>query len=156
KQHLQGVVANLLGSRQPYRRMIAIAACAVHAVDLDVSAAIGRGQQPPSPARGRALRAAGELGRIEALDACSDVLKDDDPDCRFWGAWSAVLLGNRGRALDYLTDVARSSDLADPQRSRAIELALQAMETSAAHELLQAIAETPQQLRWLIKGSGIT
>jgi uncharacterized protein (TIGR02270 family) len=42
-----------------------------------------------------------------------------------------------------------------PHRARAFRLALQVMDTSAAHGVLQQLARTPQGARWLIQGSGI-
>ena len=98
KATLQGVVVHLLRDRAAFARMLGIAACAVHRVDPGLMTA-GYLRDPAVPPRARALRAAGELGHAELLPACVAALDEDDPEIAFWAAWSAVLLGNRGRAV---------------------------------------------------------
>ncbi|MCK7500240.1 MAG: HEAT repeat domain-containing protein [Comamonadaceae bacterium] len=44
--------------------------------------------------RARALRVAGEAGRRDLLPVCINALNDEDIDCRFWAAHSALLLGD--------------------------------------------------------------
>jgi uncharacterized protein (TIGR02270 family) len=151
RQHLQGTVAELLKSPDPTRRLVGLAACAMHGADP--GPALAPSLEDPVPAvRSRAVRAAGELGLGAALPACAALLADDDPDCWFWAAWAAVLLGDRGRALDALTRIGSAEG---QDRARAFRLALQAMPESTAHALLQVLAKDPAQLRWLIQGSGI-
>jgi uncharacterized protein (TIGR02270 family) len=148
---LEGLVVGMLGARLAFTRMIGVTVCALHRVDPGLVSASRILDDSPM-VRGRALRTAGEIGCDEAVPICSAAIRDDDPACAFWAAWSSVLLGNRGIALEVLTDSALNAGLHQP---RAFRLALQAMNTSAAHEILRQLAKDPGQLRWLIQGSGI-
>jgi uncharacterized protein (TIGR02270 family) len=98
------------------------------------------------------MRAAGEIGCGEVAPACDAALRDEDPEVRFWAAWSTVLLGNRGVALDALASCGQAPG---PHRARAFRLSLQAMKTPAAHAVLADLTTDPKQLRWLIQGAGI-
>ena len=150
--HLKGTVSQLLSSPASCRRRVGIAACAMHRVDplALLDAAIG---DPDAALRARALRTLGELGRRESFSLLLDALADEDDRCRFRAAWSAVILGDRHRALETLLGAALAADA--PDRERAFRLALQAMDLRAVHRVLQNLAEEPSHLRWLIQGSGI-
>lgn len=152
REQLQGIVASLMASQDPFRRMAGIAACSMHRVNPGLVSA--RRILDTSPlVRGRGLRTAGEIGCLEAVPACAAAISDGDPECAFWAARSMVLLGNRGTALELLTAAGLT---AGPHRPRAFRLALQAMSASTAHEVLRRqLAGAPEQLRWLIQGSGI-
>ena len=149
---LQGVVTELLGDRDPYKRMIGVAACALHRVDPGRAAGTHL-HSSDSIVCARAHRFAGELGSTDLLPGCLDVARGAaDEAVGLWAAWSAVLLGDRHEALEVLTQ----RGLADgAHRRRAFRLAVQAMSTSGAHSLLQQLATDPRQIRWLIQGSGI-
>lgn len=150
-QHLQGTVSQLLSSAAPFRRRVGIAACAMHRVDP--SAALNAALEDPDPAlRARALRTLGELGRRDSLATARNALDDKDARCRFWAAWSALLLGDRGPALDMLVGVSRASG---PNRERAMRVALQSMDLPRAHELLKLLAQDAKEIRTLIQGAGI-
>ncbi len=150
-KQLQGVVASLLASEAPAERAVGIAACSMHRVDPGLVTA-RRIMDPQPLARARALRAAGEIGCQDAIAACVSAIGDDDPQCGFWSAWSSVLLGNQGIALDALTGTGVTGG---PHRARAFGLALQSMTTSRGHAVLQQLATQPEQLRSVIRGSGI-
>lgn len=148
---LRGIVARLLKSDDPFKRTVGVSACAMHGVDPGLTT-VGWFTDPSPPVRARALRAAGEIGCVNAREACTAAMADQGPGCQFWAAWSAVLLGDRNRGLNALAGAA----LADgPHRPRAFALALQAMEPGAAHGALRQLAADPAQLRWLIQGSGV-
>lgn len=152
REQLRGVVADLLNSPQPARRLTGIAASAMHRVDPGLLAS--RRMEDADPVvRARALRTAGELGKRELVSALASAILDEDPACQFWGAWSAVLLGDRHNALEYL----RAAALAEgPLQSRAFQLALQALPPADVHALLQQIAKNPANLRKLIQGAGLS
>lgn len=151
-RRLQGLGIALLGSPDPLRRAAGLAACSMHRVDpglpsgkwlADVDASV----------RADALRLVGEVGCSEALAACAAALNDADPECRYWAAWSAVVVGNRDAALDALAKAALD---AGPHRRAALRLALQAMSPVKAHRLLQKLARDPAQKRHLVEGSGVS
>jgi uncharacterized protein (TIGR02270 family) len=122
-------------------------------MDVDPGIVSGRRlQDPGSHARARSFRAAGEVGLNNLESACTAAVNDQDPDCRFWGARSGVLLGDRNRAIE---ELAHTGTTDSPHRPRAFKLALQGMTLGAAHAFLKELAADPRQLRWLIQGCGI-
>jgi uncharacterized protein (TIGR02270 family) len=152
RRHLQGLVRDLLKSSDPVKRRAGIEACAMHQADPGLGA--GPWLQDSAPAvRASALRAIGEIGLRDLVSRCAAAMADDDSECQFWAAWSAVLLGNRGAALDALRRVAMETDA--PHRARAFRLTLQALDTPSGHAMLRDVARDAAQLRWLIQGSGI-
>lgn len=149
-ESLRGIVRQLLSSPAPLRRKIGIAACAMHRVDpggmLDDAL-----DDPDGPLRARALRVVGELGRVDILGSVVGKLGDEDEGCRFWSAWSSVLLGERGAGLEALCGAWR---LPEPLRTRGLRLALAALGQSRAHGLLKDLARDGGELRSLIQGAG--
>jgi uncharacterized protein (TIGR02270 family) len=102
--------------------------------------------------RARALRLVGEIGCDGAVSVCARALNDADPDCRFWAAWSSVVIGNRSAALQILTDTCFTPG---PHRHVAFRLALQAADPNEAHRVLKQLAQAPADKRRLIEGSGL-
>ena len=150
-RYLQGVVRDLLRNAEPLRREVGLAACAMHRADPSLD----RGpwlSDPIAAVRSRAVRAVGELG-LASLASRLGAAAADDGECRFWSAWSAVLLGNRGVALEALRHTAVEAD--GGHRECAFRLTLQALDTRAAHAVLRDVAKDVAQLRRLIQGSGI-
>ena len=150
-QFLQGTTKNLLLSNNPLQRQIGIATCAMHQVDpgtaLDAAVLDGH-----ASLRSRALRAAGAGGRRNLLAVCVRALADEDVSCRFWAAHSAVLLGERGGAIDVLKEI---SSREGPYRARAFRLVLKLLDATQARLLLKALASDPANIRLLIHGAGI-
>lgn len=148
---LRGVVAGFLSSDDPIRRRLGIAASAFHRVDPSLGSA-RRLDDPDPHVRARAFRAAGELGKREFLSRLGRVDEESDPECRFWTAWAAVLLGDRHQALDLLQTIATAEG---GFRAQAALLAWIALPTARAHDQLRALAADPAQLPWLIRGAGL-
>jgi uncharacterized protein (TIGR02270 family) len=149
--HLQGTVRNFLKSESPLQRRLGIATCVLHRVDP--GPALDQAIADPEPAlRARALKAAGELGRSDLLEALRQHLADDDETCRFWAAWSAVLAGDRGRAVVALQ---RTGMVASPWQFRAIGIAPRVLSADAARVWLKTVSEDPEQLRALITAVGV-
>jgi uncharacterized protein (TIGR02270 family) len=150
REQLQGVVVGLLGSQDPFRRMVGIAACGMHRVDPGLKRLV---QDADPAARARGFRTIGDLGLSDEISTCAAAAQtDEDRNVRFWAACSAVLLGHRGVALDALTTHGLSSGA---YRARAFRLAVQAMTLPASHALLQRLAEDPHHAGLLIRGSGV-
>ncbi|SCX77908.1 TIGR02270 family protein [Nitrosospira sp. Nsp13] len=149
-QFLGGRVKTLFEDAMPLKQKLGIAACALHRKDpgpvLDRCLA-----SPVDSVRIRALRTAGELGRKDLLPQCQTTLIDAKPEVRFWAAWSAVLLGDRMRALETLGGVALKSG---QRQTRALQLALHAMDLKVGHNLLLQLGDIPDALRLRIIGSG--
>jgi uncharacterized protein (TIGR02270 family) len=155
RARLRGIVANLLKSADAFQRLLGIAASAMHRVDPGIVAA--RRMEDPDPAvRARALRTAGELGLRQLVSTVATFIDDDDPQCRFWAARSAVLLGDRERALDHLTEVAVDpGDLPPQLQAHSLQLALQAMDAPAGTAMLRRLARSAPASRVVIRGTGL-
>jgi uncharacterized protein (TIGR02270 family) len=124
----------------------------MHRVDPGLTSA-RRLEDPDPSVRARAWRTAGELGMTELRStAATAATTDKNPPCRFWAAWSAVLLGTKGHALDLLKQAA-----IDPGswELRAFQLSLQAMSIEEGRAFLQPLAQDAANIRRVIRGAGI-
>jgi len=148
---LQGTAKELLTARSAFRRRVGIACCVRHGVDPGKALETAAVDVDPV-LQACALRAVGELGRGDLRPLCERYLGDRDGLCELDAAWSAVMLGNRGVALDVLT---RAGMEPGPDRAQAFRLMLQAMNLGASHGVLQRLGGDVHQLGWLIQGSGI-
>lgn len=147
---LRGVVKDLLTSPSEKLRALALTACRLHGVKPG-AALVNGWKDASSDVRAEAFRAAGVLGEVDVASFLAAAV-DVDPVCQFWSAWSAVLLGDRGRGLNTLTDVAVAPG---ENRKRAFVLACQAMRTATAHEILRGLSADSTQQRWIIEGAGL-
>jgi uncharacterized protein (TIGR02270 family) len=148
---LKGIVSELLRAKALFRKRVGIAACALHRVDPGqvLGAAIS---SPDVPLRARSLRCAGEVGRLDSLPACLTHLRDEDATCAFWAAWSAVLLGDRGEALDSLKRLCTSLG---PHQHRAARIVLKTLPSEDAHALMATLAPNPTHGRVLVQATGV-
>ena len=152
---LRGLVPRLLQSAVPFHRRLGITASARHRVDPGIAVARRIEDGDPS-VRARALRAAGELGLHQMVSSLAAAIQEDDSDCQFWAAWSAVLLGDREHALAFLAQLAGTpGELPATRRAIAFQLALQAMRPKAGHDLIRRIADEPGSDRHKIRGAGL-
>lgn len=130
---------------------VAVTAAALNRRDMN-NDVLSQTRNPHPAVRARAWRAVGELGRREwASRAAAAMLEEKDEACRFWSAWSAVLLGDRESALAFIASLAMQPG---PWRERAFDLALLAMSVPTAHDLLQPLSRVTGELRRLIRGAG--
>jgi uncharacterized protein (TIGR02270 family) len=148
---LRGLTAPLLASPKPLERWIGIVACALHRVDPGpaLAAAIHDGDARLAE---RALRAAGELGRVDLLDDGLARIGDDAAALRRAALASAVLLGDRRRALPALTELAVGRDPAAPDAL--LRLALLAAEPAAARDLVRQLIARGAPCRTAIRATG--
>ena len=101
--------------------------------------------------RARALRAVGQLGRVDLLPLLQNNLTADDVPCRFSAAWSAALLGDM-RAIPPLQTIA---GLDSPYKEEAAKMALRRMDLPTAHGWQKALAQSPDSLRLAVIGAGV-
>jgi uncharacterized protein (TIGR02270 family) len=125
----------LAGRCPPPLHWLGIAACAAH-------------RQDPGPALGyailsndarlkaRALRAAGEVGRVDLLSEIRAELKAEEPACRFWAAWTCALFGDPASA-QALWGFASA---AGPFAERAACMAMRRMDPGVAYTWLYSLA----------------
>ena len=159
---LRDRVRDFLHGQDSVQQEIGLHACALHRLDpgpvLEV-AVLSRSDRW----RACACRVAGDVGRVDLLPLLqAAALRDNEPAApRFWAARSAVLLGDRGAALAWLTQVAESAGLFS---DAAAAVALKALDLPTTHQHLrhwaaQAKPDTPAASlarRRLIRRCGIT
>ena len=151
-QHLQGKVSGLLASEKPFWRKVGIAACAIHRVDPRdfLESAI---HDDDIELRARALKAVGELGRVDLNRVLLEQLNHDNHDIRFWAAWSAVLTGNRERALNLLRlEIESNSEFC----ILAMHLVLPVLDLQSVKNTLKLLAINKETLRKAIIGAGLS
>jgi uncharacterized protein (TIGR02270 family) len=152
RSRLQGTVAGLLRHPDDFCRMIGVGACGAHRVDPGLVSG-GFLNAKTAALRACVFRTAGDLGLLELRPACQEAVgRDPGEAVAPWAAWSGVLLGDRERCLRFLVEYGLANDIDDDV---ALHLALQAMPLTAAHSVLQPLAEDPGRHRRLIRGSGI-
>ncbi len=147
---LRGTVRDLLAADTPFMRSLGIAACAAHRTDP--GAALDAAAGDPDPAlRARSLRTAGMLKRIDLLPAIARAYGDEDEACRFWASWSGALMKDAAG----IAKVRAFARPGSPYAALAFEVALRAMEPSAAVGWLKAIGKNPELKRLLVIGGGM-
>jgi uncharacterized protein (TIGR02270 family) len=144
-------IKNLCASDSPARRRIGIAASAFHRKDP------GRSLQdamsdPDSLLKPRALRAVGELGRMDLVPLMQNELTAKDESCRFWAAWSITLLVGYRNAVQVLQSFAESTG---PYRERALQLALRRLDINSARTWCKRLAKNPKSVRMAVIGAGV-
>ncbi|MEY8689199.1 MAG: TIGR02270 family protein [Leptothrix sp. (in: b-proteobacteria)] len=96
-QPLQGVIRDLLRSGDAAQRAAGLAACVMHRVDPGAVLVAALADQD-ARLRVRALRVAGDAGRVDLLPQVLAACAAEDEAQRFWAARSALLLGDRSAA----------------------------------------------------------
>jgi uncharacterized protein (TIGR02270 family) len=150
---LTGIVKYLLASNSSVHRRIGIAACAVHRANPGaILEDLLLNVEAPLPLRVRALRAVGDLKRRDLLYQLRDCFHAEEAPVCFWSAWSAVLLGDRGEALDILKEFV----LGNPALSlRALPMLLRSMPVASSNAWLKELARYIERKRDLIAGTGM-
>ena len=150
-ESLRGIARDLLDAPHPFHRSVAIAACDFHMVDPGemLQAAI---VDADATLRAQALRAAGECGRRDLVAGCLSALADDDAECRFWAARSAVLLGERHRPIRALHDATLLAQA--PHGAQAFSLLFKLASPAQAAPLLAELLDKPPHVRDAIRGAG--
>jgi uncharacterized protein (TIGR02270 family) len=134
----------------PLGRAIGIAALGARRSDSGASTSAALAD--PSPlVRSRAYRTAGQLGRADLMAQLRPGLTDDDPECRFWSAWSAARMGAT-EPLDILADIAWNNL---PRADRALDLLLRRLDVPQANAWLRGFAKLPDRQRSLIRAGGV-
>jgi uncharacterized protein (TIGR02270 family) len=145
---LQGTVRLLLASAEPVRRAFGLAACRMHRVDPGRALQDGLTATPPD-VRAAALRAAGELGRVDLLDPARQAMADEHPDVMHQAAVAACLLGDRQHSLRLLAQAAMQPTA---QGDHALALVLAASANDAAGAIARRIStlaqEQPANMAW--------
>jgi uncharacterized protein (TIGR02270 family) len=138
------------GSVVAFERCLALCACSVHRAEPGAGL-VRHLRDADAMVRARAIRLVGELGRRAFLPECLDESGADDPDVAFWGAWSAVLLGDREEALEVLK---KATDDNAPRPWSALELACRASQIEDVVQWLRTLPNRPQRDRTIVAALG--
>lgn len=143
-------IQRFLGSQVHLHRRIGLAGCAVHRADPGkiLSQAVGSRNLP---LRARALKAVGELGRKDLLNAVTDNLLAEDDQVRYWAAWSGALLGE----LAAIPILQRLVEREGPLREQASVIALRHMSIQQGQTWLKTLASSPNTLRLAVQAAGV-
>ncbi|RQP25506.1 TIGR02270 family protein [Albitalea terrae] len=134
---LQGIVRDLLSSREPGPRELALAACRLHRVDPGPALATAWRDENPA-LRAQALRAAGELGRTDSMAAALAAVADGDAAVAWRAISCAVLLGDRADAMSALEALAHGDGVFSEQ---ALHLLLLATELQRGRSIVRKLAQ---------------
>jgi uncharacterized protein (TIGR02270 family) len=160
-QQTEGHIKKLLSSDAPMARRVGIAAAANHGQDPGETLihALTDGN---FLLKARALKAVGQLGRVDLAPFLHKNMKSEDEMCRFYAAWSASLLGDES-AIPILKSFVESvppphpNPLPQGERERtedALEIALRRMGHSAAKDWQRELAQNPDSVRLSVTGAG--
>ncbi|WP_027143734.1 TIGR02270 family protein [Mesorhizobium sp. WSM3626] len=146
---VQKWIPALLEDPLPSRRLLGMAACSVRRIDPPTRLSNLLNEVPA--VRARALRLAGEIGRVDLLSDIRAALHDANETCRFWAAWSCVLLGDRYEALEVL----RMHASADGIGWKGTQLMLRAADHQNAVEWLLGLRGDRSKERLIAAGAGV-
>jgi uncharacterized protein (TIGR02270 family) len=146
----RSVLAPLLApGASPLRKRIGIAACAAHREHPGEALAYALFDEDAA-LKARALRAVGELGRLDFTDAVrAELALAGDDARRFWAAWSAALLGVEV-ALPVLWSFA---DAGGPFAEQACALLMRRLEVREARARLEGLGAAADHARTAIAGA---
>jgi uncharacterized protein (TIGR02270 family) len=147
---LRGLVARWLDSSSPFRRRLGVIACSHHRADPGARMADILGDEPG--VRARALRLAGEIGRLDVRAAIGSGLDDENPKSRFWAAWAIGLLGDRRAAIAHLKPFA---SVKSSFQRRALDLAIRLEGHAESVGWLRMLATEPDNARSVVVSAGV-
>ena len=136
---------------EPAVRRLGLGGTAVHRRDPGRPLIDALGADDPA-LRARALRAAGELGRVDMAPVLREHLADEDEHCRFYAAWSAALLAKDADAIVALNAITESGS---PYREQALRMVLRRMDLHAAHAWRGELARRSDGIRSAVIGAGV-
>ncbi len=148
KNHL----ASLIASEAPLKRRIGIAGYAVHRLD-PAAVLIHTISDADLRVRARALKAIGELGKINLLPHVQRATAEEDLGCRFQASWSAVRLGDR--TPDVLKKLQALAEAGGEFADASLAVALRCVSLDEAKQWRRELRDHPERLRLAIKGIGI-
>jgi len=144
-------IDRLVVAAEPAMRRLGVGGAAVHRRDPGRPLIDALGADDPA-LRARALRAAGELGRVDLAPVLRERLADEDEHCRFYAAWSAALLAKDVNAIVALKTITESDS---PYREQALRMALLRMDLPAAHAWRGELAHRSDGVRSAVIGAGV-
>ena len=149
-KHYQRWDRAMWNARAPAYQHLALARCIAHRHDPGQYLAQSLNDSDPVY-KAHTLRAVGELKRFDLLPLLQQQFSSEDDACRFWAAWSAVLLGY-SEALDILKTFATPSSRFC---EHAIHIILRRMSLPVAINWLKSFSQIAEAKRLTVLGAGI-
>jgi len=151
-QTIEPLLLRLVSSTVSAHRRIGIGAFAVHRKDPGPGL-IDAISDKEAIVRARALKAVGELGKVDLFPNLLSQISDKDEACHFYAAWSAARLGSRDATViamlgDYIV-------LASDYAEQALSMVLRCMKKDQAIKLYKKLKGSPNHLRLAAIGAGI-
>ena len=143
-------IQNHLSSESTIHKRIGLAACSIHRQDPGPSLSFALAHED-NAFRARALKAVGELGKIDLQKAVIAHLNSEDVPCRFAAAWSAAILGEES-SIAVLRELGLSGG---PFAERATALALRRMTVDEARTWHRELANQPTFRRLAVQAVGV-
>lgn len=140
----------MLRAESPVQQTVGLAAYAVHRQDPGTALKHAL-SSTDLVLKARALKAAGELGRINLIPAIKAELTAEDLACRYWAAWSGTLLGEPA-AIPVLQHLAESGGA---RREQACAMALRRMSVQEGQVWLKVLASRPETFRLAVQAAGV-
>ncbi len=150
-ERAEKIIQRLLAAEAPALRRVGIAGSAVHRQHPRRELESALSHADPF-LKSRALRAVGELALVDVLPAVRKNIKSDQPDCRFWAAWSAAVLSADNDAVPVLQAIAES---ASRYRMRALQVSMRRLPLSAALTWQKGLALQPNKVRLAVVAVGV-
>ncbi len=149
-KRFNALITGLVSAESRLYRRLGIAACGVRRINPRgyLDQAVNSGDLF---LKTRAFKAVGELKRADLLPQLQQHFQDEDHDCRFEAARSAILLGDRS-AMDTLSTFVHSqSRLTLP----AMHVALRVADAQTVRNWLKTLSKNPRARRHVLLGAGI-
>lgn len=143
-------IRQLVAADTPDLRHIGIVSSANHRRNPD-KALIDAISDTDLRLRARALKAVGQLGRTDLLALLWNNLTEEDDTCRFFAAWSAAILGDRGAVAVLMSFVQPGL----PHCEEALNAAIRRMDMTSSLDLWQELAGKPDSIRLAVVCAGI-
>jgi uncharacterized protein (TIGR02270 family) len=151
---LRGIADDLLHSAHEARRVIGLAACAMHGIDPGRALVDGIRSEDEF-VRAYALRVAGRLGKQSLLDNCLARVDDRNECCAYRAAESALLLGDRGTSIERLEAIAAETTADDCLRRGALSVMLKAVTPDRASACVARLARSTGEVPLVIYAAGV-
>jgi uncharacterized protein (TIGR02270 family) len=148
--HAARTIERVLDSPRPRTRWLGAAAGGARRAVRQRGLEAALADQAPL-VRARAARAMGELGRNDSRVKLNALLEDSDESCRFWAAWSAVLLGTM-EGVRSLAEIAQGlGQWSDP----ALDLLLRRLTVARANEFLHPLGQDARLRRSVVRATAV-
>jgi uncharacterized protein (TIGR02270 family) len=145
-------IDELVASPDALHRAIGAAAIGARRIDIPEEILERLAEDPDPLPRARAWRSIGQLGRRTLMPQLLAASAEEDPECRFWGAWSAARMGETA-TFRILADIARGTG---PRADAALEILLRRATREQGNAWFSSFAgKYPDRRRSVVRATGI-